>query len=111
MTTTHDPAIEAAGNALRAECLKIFGATWDNDVAWRLAQAALTAAGYFQIRERLQRLEARQYNKLEESQDELLRLQILHDANIACTAVNKKYGQNIAGPVIECEVTRDKPHD
>lgn len=35
--------VERIGEALRKECLAIFGATWSNDVAWRLAQAAIEA--------------------------------------------------------------------
>ncbi|XAI95977.1 hypothetical protein [Microcystis phage Mwe-JY26] len=31
------------GDALAAECLRIFGACWDNDVRWRLARAAISA--------------------------------------------------------------------
>lgn len=33
--------VEIVGEALRQECLKIFGTTWNNDVAWRLARVAI----------------------------------------------------------------------
>lgn len=38
MTTNQ---IERVGEALRRECLAIFGSTWSNDIAWRLASTAI----------------------------------------------------------------------
>lgn len=35
--------VERVGEALRKECLAIFGSTWSNDNAWRLAKAAIEA--------------------------------------------------------------------
>ena len=35
--------VERVGEALRKECLSIFGSTWNNDNAWRLARAAIEA--------------------------------------------------------------------
>jgi hypothetical protein len=40
-------AIEAVGEALRKECMNIFGSTWSYDVAWRLAETALRTAADF----------------------------------------------------------------
>jgi hypothetical protein len=42
MTTTSKE--EAVGEALRTECMSIFGTTWSYDNAWRLARAAIEAA-------------------------------------------------------------------
>jgi hypothetical protein len=35
---------EAVGEALRTECVALFGATWSYENAWRLASAAIAAA-------------------------------------------------------------------
>lgn len=35
--------IERVGEALRKECLEVFGSTWSNDVAWRFARTAIKA--------------------------------------------------------------------
>jgi hypothetical protein len=35
--------VERVGQALREACLEEFGTCWDNDVAWRFAEAAIAA--------------------------------------------------------------------
>lgn len=38
-----DTMVERVGEALRNECLAVFGSTWSNDVAWRFARTAIKA--------------------------------------------------------------------
>jgi len=44
--------VELCADALRAECLEIYGSNWSNDVAARLANAALEAVGYKKLEEK-----------------------------------------------------------
>lgn len=46
MKIRHEPTqreVETVGEALRDECLAIFGSNWSYDNAWRLARAAIRA--------------------------------------------------------------------
>lgn len=37
------PMVHAVAEALRADCLRTFGATWSYDVSWAFARAAIEA--------------------------------------------------------------------
>lgn len=35
--------VERVGKAMQVECREVFGSSWSNDVAWRLARTAIAA--------------------------------------------------------------------
>lgn len=56
MSDLPDEIVERVAKAMQTECHTVFGSHWSNDVAARLARAALKASCLAEIREALERL-------------------------------------------------------